>query len=298
MELGRLTSLVTLSAQSNRLRQSTLPLAELGGLPQLRAVDLRFNSKLKASAAGLFAEAVPQAKALLADPAKPPAAAGSEPKKKETSADRDATLLRSQLEPLSTPTLRRRMTHSFGTPTDPDTVDREQLMLMLLQKYADEGPSSRVVRPVSDGAALEAGLREALLGELRGTDWPSTMRERLSVRAEGYITLHRPAAAAPANTQQQQPQTKAGKLQAAKLETFQRLWELAAQAIEAVDPVYAAAYSAIAVCKSTHSTRNLHPQRCTFRRRPLMRSDCSCGQPSALSDLPTSIRTMSARSTL
>ena len=75
---------------------------------------------------------------------------------------------------------------------------------MLLDKYETEGPSSRVVRPVKRGAVLTVGLRDALLTELRGTDWASTMRERRSVQAEGYVTLQRPpTAVGPLDTQQQ-----------------------------------------------------------------------------------------------
>jgi hypothetical protein len=241
-ELGGLQALVTLSAQSNHLRPAkrSLPLAELGKLLHLRSIDLRFNQKLKA-AAGLLAESVPQAKALLAGPP-PTGAAGG---KKETAADRDATLLRSQLEPLSTPTLRRRLAQTFGTPTDPESVDRAQVMTMLLDCYAKEGPSGRVVRPVAC-SLLAPRLQEALLAELRGVDWASTMRERLSVRAEGYLTLQRPPVLAPGEAP---PQTKAAKLAAAKLTVFQNLWDLAAQAIESVDADYAQSYSAIAVSK-------------------------------------------------
>lgn len=128
-ELGQLKELVTLAAQSNHLRPAkrSLPLAELGSLARLRSIDLRFNQKLKA-AAPLLAEFVPQAKAILAGPPSGGgAAATAEPngkqqeqqqqpnkKKKEVAADRDATLLRSQLEPLSTPMLRRYETHAFG----------------------------------------------------------------------------------------------------------------------------------------------------------------------------------------
>jgi Leucine-rich repeat (LRR) protein len=73
-ELGALRALVTLSAQSNHLRPAkrSLPLAELGQL-LLRSIDLCFNQKLKA-AAGLLAESVPQAQAVLAGP--PPKGGG------------------------------------------------------------------------------------------------------------------------------------------------------------------------------------------------------------------------------
>ena len=53
--------------------------------------------------------------------------------------DRDATLLRSQLEPLSTPMIRTRLEETFRVITDPDTVFREELMTKLLAEYNREG---------------------------------------------------------------------------------------------------------------------------------------------------------------
>ena len=193
-ELGSLKALITLEAQSNHLRPAkrSLPLAELGSLPALRSIDLRFNQKLKA-AGPLLAEAIPQAKALLAGPPPKSAAASGDgaPARKEVAADRDATLLRSQLEPLSTPMLRRRLANAFGTPTDPEETTREQLMGLLLECYAAAGSAARIVKPLA-GRPLTQPLVQALLAELRGTDWASTLRERTSVNAQGYITLQRP----------------------------------------------------------------------------------------------------------
>lgn len=235
-ELGHLRELVKLAAHANNLRPAkrSLPLAELGSLTKLRSVDLRFNPKLKA-AGPLLAEYVPQAKSLLAGPA--PRAPTQQ---KETSGDRDATQLRSQLEPLSTPMLRRRLAQTFAKPTDPEVTGREDVMAMLLDCYAQAGPSGRVVKPVT-GRRLSQPLLDALIRELRSVDWPATLRERTSVNAEGYVTLKQPTAFAGA--------TKSAKLAAAKMQTFGRLWDLAAQAIAEVDATYARNYSAIAVTK-------------------------------------------------
>jgi hypothetical protein len=46
-------------------------------------------------------------------------------------ADLDATLLRSQLQPHCTPTLRRALEEAFGERTDPDEVERDQVMAKL-----------------------------------------------------------------------------------------------------------------------------------------------------------------------
>ncbi len=57
-----------------------------------------------------------------------------------SAADRDATLLRSQLEPRGTAALRRRLAVDFGEPvTDPCTVHRAEVMERLLKAYAHDG---------------------------------------------------------------------------------------------------------------------------------------------------------------
>ena len=71
------------------------------------------------------------------------------------------------------------------------------LCVVRAQAYEAEGAAGRVVTPLA-GASLSAGLAGRLLAELRSIDWATTIRERASVRAEGYVTLQRPAAAAAA----------------------------------------------------------------------------------------------------
>ena len=57
-----------------------------------------------------------------------------------SAAKRDPVLLRSQLEPLGTVALRKRLVCDFGkTPTDPAKVDRSGVMRELLKAYFDEG---------------------------------------------------------------------------------------------------------------------------------------------------------------
>ena len=110
----------------------------------------------------------------------------------DTAARRDAALLRSQLEPHPTEQLRQRLVHSFGVAAPlVRGMGREDAMGMLLGCYEKEG--ERAVRRMR-GTPLSVGLREALLAELRGTDWIRTMRERRSVNAEGYVTVERPGA--------------------------------------------------------------------------------------------------------
>ena len=141
--IGSLVSLVTLAAQSNRLRPAvrSLPLAELSRLSALRLLDLRFNSKLKNGASALLQQHVPHAQVLLPLSAAAPSDGGSSstacdemnygrkahvPRGRMRPGDANANVLRSQLDPLCTSELRRRLARDFGSDavTDPDT-DRE-----------------------------------------------------------------------------------------------------------------------------------------------------------------------------
>lgn len=158
----------------------------------------------------------------------------------ETYGDRDATLLKSQLEPLSTPTLRARLAHCFDTPTDPAASDRPAVMELLLAAYAAEGAAGRMEREVA-GLVVPAGLAAELLAVLRQTDWVSLPRERPTVKADGYLILRRPPA--------EPAKTAAGRKEAEKLKSHGALWRLAVDAIEQADSVYAGGFSAIAVSK-------------------------------------------------
>ena len=103
----------------------------------------------------------------------------------------DATQLRCQLDPLSTPQLRGRLDRLFGQPTHPDEVDRHAVLSRLLEAYGALGARTvlrmRGVLPRADAPMA------ALLAELRATSFPSgAQRERPRVRAEGYMVLARP----------------------------------------------------------------------------------------------------------
>jgi len=171
--------------------------------------------------------------------------------------DRDATLLRSQLEPWSTPTLRRRLAVEFGINTEPEHADREAVFELLLEAYAARGPRS--VRRLCGIAPPTPArpLLAALLNELRHTTFPQgAQRERQTVQAEGYIILQRPA--------ESHNGSQKARLAAAKLKQHARAWELAHALLKSVDPDYAELYSAIAMTKqfvgSPHiDTENIGP---------------------------------------
>jgi len=62
----------------------------------------------------------------------------------KSAADRDPLLLRSQLEPLRTVALMKRLVQDFGQqPTDAKIIDRAGVMERLLKAYADEGYMDR-----------------------------------------------------------------------------------------------------------------------------------------------------------
>ena len=79
-----------------------------------------------------------------------------------SAAERDPTLLRSQLEPWPTTALRRRLVADFGEdPSCPETFTRADVMGRLLDLYEQEGNDRTVVRV--EGTLVD----EALLQDLR-----------------------------------------------------------------------------------------------------------------------------------
>jgi hypothetical protein len=109
-----------------------------------------------------------------------------------SAAERDATLLRSQLEPWSTTALRRRLVADFGDDVSPpEHVPRAQVMERLLQKYEEE--DSRIHVQV-EGTLVAEEIRIPLLNALQA--WSKTAvganRERPSIHATNYMILVSP----------------------------------------------------------------------------------------------------------
>ena len=119
-EIKLLTNLVTLNALSNHLRMNKMPAEELASLKHLKLLDLRYNRKLKQAALTSLEEALmpnnPQLEIRCTVPSSPAELEGQDSNKKTkfSTCDRDATLLQSQIEPLSTPQLTKRLERSFG----------------------------------------------------------------------------------------------------------------------------------------------------------------------------------------
>lgn len=274
-ELRLLGGLKELHALSNNLRPSGLPVAELAaGLVALRVLDLRFNDKVVGASRHALAAALPwvlDLRVTVRVEAPPPS---------ETCGGgvvaglRDATLLRSQLDAISTPRLRARLEEDFGQPRmDPEDWPRSRVMELLLECYAAEGP--RAVRQVR-GALVSEELRAEMLERLRAMEFPGgAQRERRRVMATGYVTLQRPTKigvleGTPTAQYEIAPlgrskrSSNKARLAMAKLQRHARLWELAAMAIREVDPEFAELYSHIALTKnfvgSPHiDTQNVGP---------------------------------------
>ena len=141
-EIVCLPNLVKLIALSNHLRLRQISLDGLKSLKQLRLLDLRYNRKLKQAALDILKETLlpsnSQLEILCTVPSLAPAT-----EKKQSACDRDATLLQSQLEPISTPQLCKRLERTFGIILDKQSeraYDRDYVMKALLRCYEEHGP--------------------------------------------------------------------------------------------------------------------------------------------------------------
>ena len=185
--LSTILTLNTLLASHNMLRSSktSLRLESLSKLPNLLALDITFNQKCgHQQLRETIFKFLPSIdlKTTVCFPRPEGAFVGDSP------ADRDATLLRSQLEPWSTTALRRRIVADFGGDVLAPEIPRSEVMNTLLQMYANEKP--RVIVNV-DGAPIDpdviADLHEALRSWSNGFGCGN--KERTSVKAANYMIL-------------------------------------------------------------------------------------------------------------
>ena len=272
-EIGNCKQLKKLIVLSNNLRPSGFPLDALVSLPLLEVLDLRWNMKMsKQSSRKKLTEVFPEGgyknqqktvKLLLSrstvqdsnsDPNAP-----THTKKKLSACDRDANNLRSQLEPLSTPQLRKRLHRTFGVTfedSDESAYDRENILQRLLQCYnsddiCDKSCKSLQQRTVryERGISLNPTLLKELLDEMEAIQWPRTTRERPKIAAQGYVILQRPAIEPETSTQSNNINNKA-KREAEKLKRFIGIWKKAIEAIESVDEEFSRQFTALAVTKN------------------------------------------------
>jgi hypothetical protein len=151
---------------------------------------------------------------------------------------RDAMLLRSQLEPWPTATLRERLVSIFSeNHRELDLLDRGTIMDKLLAHYEESGPR-KMIRV--NGAPVREDLRNQLLDELKKWRERHTSNNRPSINAQSYMILRTPMEFGAKDSNKATAAKK-------KLEQNSALYELARTAITEIDPSFASNFSALAV---------------------------------------------------
>jgi hypothetical protein len=153
---------------------------------------------------------------------------------------RDATLLRSQLEPWPTAMLRTRLVTAFGqNHVELDRWGRAEIMESLLAHYHARGKPRDVVWV--EGTPVRPELLKQLLEEVKiWAQAKGPVNDRPSISAKSYMILRLPREFA------QKDSTRAMRA-AKKISKYSTLWELAMQAISEVDPAFAKQFTALAV---------------------------------------------------
>lgn len=172
-------------------------------------------------------------------------------------ADRDANLLRSQLEPWPTAVLRERLARVFPLKSSNEThgdnieeenqkrlreldpLGRDEIMNSILNVYEQSGCTRRKMIRV-EGIPVSTETCDNLLSLLH--DWKArhSSNTRPSIHAQSYMILRNPKEFSQQNSRQ-------AKKAAKKLAENQELWDAAQRAIQQVDSEYANNFSALAV---------------------------------------------------
>jgi hypothetical protein len=229
-------SLATITASHNVLRSSasSLLVTVLQSLPDLHRLDLTFNQNVnEQKTLNMLRASLPGVDTILCSinsPRVPDSMVG------QAAADRDANLLRSQLEPWNTAVLRRRIVADFGCDVLGEEVGRGGVMKKLLDLYGER----RRKRVKVEGTPVDPLLLEVLEKELKL--WSDSFKggnsERTSIKAEHYTILTAPLGL---NRQATSKSSKA----AAKLAANRVLWDAAADCLRSVNPDFQV--SAVAV---------------------------------------------------
>ena len=238
--------LATLVASHNLIRNSGV-----GALPQsLSTLDLRFNMNLnKLTYLKALQVRLPNTAILLTVTIPPPPDlyVGA------SSADRDPSLLRSQLEPWSTSALRRRIVSDFHGPFLCESkTTRNDVMVELLRLYEKEGAERTVLK--SAGVPLAPDLlhraREVL--EKWSDGFENANEERTSVNAQHYMILTSPRL-------YQIGSRKAAKA-TAKVTKYRCIWDVAMEILGSVDGAFAGEVSAIAITHNFKGSPHIDKQ--------------------------------------
>jgi len=164
---------------------------------------------------------------------------------------RDATLLRSQLEPWSTAALRGRLAKVFGEDhREMDLLPRGEVMRRLLEHY-DKVGERNTVRVL--GELVDAELCDQLLEQLSAWNQRHKVNTRPSINAQSYMILRSPM-------EFEQKTGNMARKAAKKLSQYRKLWDLARQAIESVDPEFGEKFSALAVTKGFSGSPHIDKQ--------------------------------------
>ena len=259
VEIGQLGALKHLDASSNHFRVAhdkrpfaVLQLEALAtGCKNLKLLDLRRVAKIGEYGKGhaqLLSEALGASVEVLLSEQKTPREA------KIHAADRDATLLRSQIEPHATGTLRRRLAMVFGDTTDPAVVEREEVMQRLLAHHEAAPNHGRAALHVT-GVPVCDEMCSELLAEmdcwvaadtLRRQN-PKELRERTNIRAQHYMILSSPLAF---SSTEGGVESTAAQRAAAKLANHASMWEAAQRILRSVDEAFAKKVTAVAFTKN------------------------------------------------
>jgi len=273
--IGDLTKLKTLIASHNMLRSSRASLlidqpGEIDGNEsnlcesstksilqslELVEIDLRFNQncghqKLK----DVIQQELPSVhiKMTINFPCPVGAFVGA------SAAERDPSLLRSQLEPWSTTALRRRLVADFGDKaSSPDNFPRADVMKRLLELYQEESESRNTPRTIiqASGTLIDDHYRGKLLLVLKKwkDEWMGKNLERTSIRAENYMILTSPKSWEPLGRKKRQKAE-------AKLNEHREIWDLAKIIMASVDNEFASKYSALAVTHNFQGSPHIDRQ--------------------------------------
>ncbi|CAJ1964267.1 unnamed protein product [Cylindrotheca closterium] len=156
----------------------------------------------------------------------------------DSPAVRDATLLRSQLEPWPTSTLRTRLVESFGESYgDLDGLARGHIMERLLKHYENYGERKELR---VDGKEVSEQVRIKLMDKLIDFKSRHQKNTRPSISARSYMILRSPL-------EFEQKNSNNAKAAAKKFNKYLDLWNLAKEALMEVDPEFARNFSALAV---------------------------------------------------
>ena len=192
----------------------------------------------------------------------------------DSAGERDATILRSQLEPWGTSALRRRLVGDFGH-TSNETDTRSNVMSQLLTCYKNEGlmedidlkniqakemtnanTSNTITTTINtaishrllihiQGTPVNPTLCQHLLDEMqtwsKSNQFSGINNERTSIRSSSYTIIHSPESML--HNMGSKKQIKAYK----KFKQYEKIWNLAMEALHVHDPNFAARVTGLAL---------------------------------------------------